>query len=111
MFLNPLLYQDIVRLNEPTPEVFCFDNIDDGIKDFVKITGVKAEKLLTSEESKEIKKELDSLPPLGWLSSASGMDDAAVVLLNSQIWQRASAALLAATANQGWRPGMPSDSD
>ena len=69
MFLNPHLYQDLVRLNGQAPEIYCFDSIDNGIRDFVSKEGIKAEKLPTSEESKEIKEEQDSLPPLGWLPS------------------------------------------
>ncbi len=61
--LNPLLLQDLTRIVEPVPEVFCFDSIDKGISDFAKKTGVKAEKLPTPDQSKEFEKELNSLPP------------------------------------------------
>ena len=111
MFLNPLLYQDLARMIQPTPEVFCFDSIDEGIRDFVQRTGVKAEMLPTPEESKEIKKELDSLPPLGWLSSASGMDDANYVAILNARSKQMSAPLWAAISNLGWHPGMKPDPD
>ncbi len=79
MFLNPHLYQDLVQLNQKDPEVICFDSIDEGIRDFARTTGVKAERLPTPEESKEIKEELDSLPPLGWLPSSFEILNANVV--------------------------------
>jgi hypothetical protein len=85
MFLNPLLYQDLIRMNQPIPEVVCFDSIDEGIRDFVQTTGVKAERLPTPEESKEIKEELDSLPPLDWLPSSFEILNANVVPL---LWRR-----------------------
>jgi hypothetical protein len=78
-FLNPLLYHDLVQVMDPDPEVFCFDSIDEGIRDFVRRTGAKAEKLPTIEESKEIEKGLDSLSPLSWLNTS--MDDANMVAL------------------------------
>jgi len=72
-FLNAFLQQDLARAREKPIEVRCFASIDDGIRDFVKSTGVKAENLPTDEESKQIKDELTSLPPLGWLNSAMGI--------------------------------------
>lgn len=68
IFLNAALYQDLVRQGQPVPEVYCFNNIPDGIKHFADKTKVKAEKLPTQEETEEIKKEQESLPPLGWLN-------------------------------------------
>jgi hypothetical protein len=112
-FLNPLLYQDLARLNQRAPEAFCFDSISEGINDFVQKTGVKAKKLLTPEESQEIKKAQDALPPLdslGWLYS--GTDDATVAAIQQNIRSRQmSPALLAAISNQGWHPGMEPDPD
>src|SRR5712692_618535 len=60
MWLNPFLYQDLAGISESAPEVYCFDSIGDGLAHFVKTTGVRAEKLPTAEESKEIKEEFDS---------------------------------------------------
>lgn len=108
MFLNPFLYQDLMRLNQPPLEVFCFDSIDEGIRDFVQTTGVKAERLPTSEESKEIKEELDSLPPLGWLSSSFN-DAANVAVQNAWRQHQAAAARLTTMTNPGWHPGMTPD--
>lgn len=111
VFLNPLLYQDLGRMNQPPTEVFCFDSIDEGLRDFVQVTGVKAEKLPTLEESKEIRRELDSLPPLDWLPSSS-MDSANdVVLQYAHRQRRAAAALMTTMPNQGWHPGMNPDPD
>jgi hypothetical protein len=47
-------------------EVFCFNDIIDGIQHFVKTTKVKAERLPTPDEKELIKKEKESLPPLEW---------------------------------------------
>jgi len=62
VFLNAQLYEDLVILCHPAkPEVFCFNNILDAIKDFAKKTHVVAKKLPSDEDSEEIKKELASL--------------------------------------------------
>ena len=65
IFLNAALYQELARLYQSEPAVFCFDNIADGLKHFADTTGAKAEKLPTPEETEQIKKEQESLPPLG----------------------------------------------
>jgi hypothetical protein len=113
MFLNPLLYRDLAQVRQPTPEVFCFGSIDEGIRDFVKRTGVKAERLPTLEESKEIKKELDALPPLGWLDTS--MDDANIVALvtrrRQQMLSPALRVALYSQGDEGWHPGMKPDPD
>ena len=111
IFLNPFLHEDLARLNQPPPEVFCFDNLGEGLTHFVKTTRVKAKKLLTPEESKEIKEELDSLPPLGWLSAASGMDDAYWVANLSARNKQISAPLWAAMSIQGYPPVLKTDPD
>ena len=54
-------------------EIHCSNNLSDGIRDFGKNAGVKAEKLLTAEEAAVIKKEIAALPPIGWLTDT---DDA-----------------------------------
>jgi hypothetical protein len=53
----------------PGPDVFCFDNIPEGIKHFAGTLHVKADELLTPEETEQIKKEQDALPPIGCLTS------------------------------------------
>jgi hypothetical protein len=72
MFLNALLYDELTALFQRQPEVFCFDNIADGLKHFLETTSVKAKKLPTPDETEQIKREQDSLPPLGWLVDPSG---------------------------------------
>jgi hypothetical protein len=66
-FLNLFLYDELRRMN-PDAEAFLYDDIADGIKDFANKTGVKADMLPSPEETKEIKKEEEALPPLDWLS-------------------------------------------
>jgi hypothetical protein len=61
-YLNPFLYDELCKIN-PNAEAFMFTNTIDGIKDFAAKTGVKAIKLPTPEEAKEIKKEEKDLPP------------------------------------------------
>src|SRR5262249_15477326 len=102
MFLNPLLYKDLTRIQQNLA-VFCFDAIDEGIRDFVKTTGVTAEKLPTLEESKEIKKELQELPPLDLISS-SVYDPAIIAAL--QQYQHRHKFIAAATATLGFQ-GSP----
>ena len=70
LFLNPFLYQDIIRLDNSTlsNNVFCFDKIFGGIKNFITVTEVQAKNSPTEEDSREIEEELDKLPPPGWLS-------------------------------------------
>jgi hypothetical protein len=72
IFLNALLYQDLALMYQNEPEVFCFDTIAEGLKHFSATTEVKAKELLTPEETEQIKKEQESLPPLGWLVDSSG---------------------------------------
>jgi hypothetical protein len=69
LFLNAALYNELALLHRSEPRVFCFDNIAEGLRHFAEYTGVKAGKLPTLEETKEIKKEQESLPPIGWLES------------------------------------------
>jgi hypothetical protein len=68
-FLSPLLYQDLKRRHPQIQQVFCFKNLSDGLKHFVKTAKVLAKKLPPQEELQKIKEEQDSLPPLGWLST------------------------------------------
>ena len=64
------LYKFLLRaalLYKKQPEVFCFHNFIDGLKHFSATTSVKATKLPPPNETEQIKKEQESLPPLGWL--------------------------------------------
>ncbi|MCH8041939.1 MAG: DUF4935 domain-containing protein [Nitrospinae bacterium] len=86
MFLNAQLYQDLVSLGLSTmPEVFCFDNIPDGIKHFAVTTHVAAKELPSPEETEKIKKEQESLPPLGWLDT--NFRDQVASSLTSAAWE------------------------
>lgn len=69
MFLNAALYKELAQIYESEPTVHCFDSLSVGLNHFGKTIGVKQQKLLTREETEQIKKEQESLPPLGWLTS------------------------------------------
>jgi hypothetical protein len=97
MFLNAFLYQELARLYQSEPTVFCFDNIADGLKHFADTTGAKAENLPTPEETEQIKKEQESLPPLGWLTN---YDDSNMIAIQSAYIMRNSTLLRAALASQ-----------
>ena len=105
MFLNAELYQDLAKLFGSAPEVFCFNNIPDGIKHFAEITKVRAEKLPTPEETEQIKKEQESLPPLGWLSDDD--NGAFIVMQNALIRKNFSAAWLNIQTNPLWVDELP----
>jgi PIN like domain len=67
MILNAKLYKDLVTRTHPAePEVFCFDNLPDGLKNFVQKNRLKATKLPTPEEAEQIKKEQELLPIFDW---------------------------------------------
>ena len=68
VFLNAALYQDVSQPCQRVPEVYCFGSILDGIKDFAEKTRVKADKLPRGAEAEQIKKEQESLPPLGQMT-------------------------------------------
>jgi len=68
MYLNAFLYEELTAKSHTTPQVFCFDNIAEGVTHFAKETNAKAEKLPTSTETEELKKEQESLP-LRWLGN------------------------------------------
>jgi hypothetical protein len=55
-FLNQLLYDELQKVS-PGAEAFLFDDVPDAIEHFADVTGVKADKLPTPEQRKEIKKE------------------------------------------------------
>jgi PIN domain-containing protein len=117
LFLNSFLYQELAAVNTPATQVFCFNNIADGIRDFVKQTGLKAEALPTPEESREIQEEAiqikeeiaAELIPVGWMSSnASAMNAAQAVMQHYTARQR-NAAFHTMSTVQSFTPGMPPD--
>jgi len=65
VLLNPLLCRDITIACGTAPEVHCFSDLLKGLEHFGKNAGVKADKLPTPAEAEQIKKEQESLPPLG----------------------------------------------
>jgi hypothetical protein len=67
LFLNAALYQELAHLYQTEPKIYCFDNLLKGLEHFAATAKVKADKLPTPEETEKIKKEQESLPPLGWL--------------------------------------------
>jgi hypothetical protein len=99
MFLNAALCAELARLYKPQPEVYCFDNIAEGLSHFASTTGTKAEKLPTPEETKQIKKEQESLPPVDWMT---GYDDSGHLTgrLYDAFKMRDSMQLAAALASQ-----------
>jgi hypothetical protein len=68
--LNPLLRRDLVNACGAEVEAYCFRDLLAGLTDFGKRSGVRAERLPNDEESKAIRKEIDSLPPFGWAQGA-----------------------------------------
>ncbi len=95
-FLNAFLYEELRRVN-PNCEVFLFDEIREGIKHFASKTGVSAKQLPPEEVAKEIRREEDKLPPLGWLV----MDEVSpsiVNLWNREFWNRAASEQMARAA-------------
>jgi hypothetical protein len=88
------LFQELVQLYKAEPAVFCFDNLAEGLEHFVKTTGAKAENLPTPEETKQIKKEQESLPPIGWLtnyddSAHIGLHFADALIMRDSLWKPA----------------------
>jgi hypothetical protein len=65
-FLNAALYKELVQLYRSEPEIYCFDNLAKGLEHFAANAKVKADKLPAREETEQIKKEQESLPPLDW---------------------------------------------
>jgi len=82
-FLNQLLYEELRKVS-PGAEAFLINDVASGIRHFADITGVKADKLPTEKEAAEINKEIEALPPLGWLSS-NGPDDTMMLFRNRQM--------------------------
>jgi hypothetical protein len=98
MFLNALLYSELAQLYGSAPEVFCFDNIPDAFKHFSETTKVRADKLPTPEETKQIKKEQEALSSLSaWLKD---YDDGGFSVFQNNFRLRESPTLRAILGNQ-----------
>jgi hypothetical protein len=97
MFLNAMLYSELVQLYGSAPEVFCFDNIPDAFKHFSETTKVKADKLPTPEETRQIKKEQEAVSSLSaWLKD---YDDGGFSVIQNTLRLRESSTLRAILGN------------
>ena len=118
-FLNPFLHQELVAVNTAPTQVFCFDNLDEAIRDFVKQTGVKAEALPTEEESRKIEEEALKIKddvtavlvpvPVGWLSSNANSMDAVNAVIQQYAARQRNEALYTMANSSRFTPGMPPD--
>jgi hypothetical protein len=77
VYINGFLYEDLCKV-VANPEVYLFEDIAEGLRHFVEITGTKAEQQLTPEEIKEISNEEKSLPP-PFFSTTSFFDATSIV--------------------------------
>jgi hypothetical protein len=68
-FINPFLHRDLVNACGNELDIRCFNKLGDGIKDFGKNAGVKAEKLPTDAELEDINKEMEAFPPRAYIVS------------------------------------------
>lgn len=82
LYLNAFLYSELAQVFNAGPEVFCFDNIPDAVKHFSETERIKADKLPTPEETKQIKEEQASLPRVDWLK---GYDDGGFSVIQNTI--------------------------
>jgi PIN like domain len=67
-FLNRCLYEELRSISS-NAEVFLFDDIPNGIKHYVSVTGVTAHKIPTTAQIDEFKSAEERLPPLDWLTT------------------------------------------
>ena len=105
LLLNPLLRRDLTEDLGASTEVYCFNTLLAGVNHFGQNAGVKAEKLPTPDEVKEIEKEEKEFPFLGWLDSSSDLG-ASMVVRNAYEQRRRHIAAIAASDQGGWHPGM-----
>jgi len=78
-----------MRHTNPSPSVYAFRNIPDGVKHFSNVTGVKADNLPTAAKVEQIKKEQAKLPPSG-----SGFWDEPEANLNPKVIKRVARTIL-----------------
>jgi hypothetical protein len=97
--LNPLLRKKIEVACGRGVVVHCFSSLLAGIKHFGKNAGVRAKNLPTEKQATEIKKEIDQLLPVGWLSQS---DDAWIIAAHDH--RRKVAALLATIGSGAVEP-------
>jgi hypothetical protein len=104
-FLNRFLMDDLCRLAKD-PEAYLFEDTAGGIQHFVETTGVKADRRLTPEETKEVEKEEKALPPLGWMSGTSGAGDAAMIAAWNRRREEQYHAARVASGEMGFDPSI-----
>jgi hypothetical protein len=85
VFLNPSLRDDLIEACGEKVEIYCFNDLAEGITDFGKNSGLTADKLPTDKEAAEIKRELEALPPVGWMQ---GMSDDHWMAAARNAWHR-----------------------
>jgi PIN domain len=71
VFLNPLLLRDLQQTSGKGLEVYCFDNMAEGLAHFGRNAGVPAEKLPLDEELKTIEAEQRALNFISWPPTVS----------------------------------------
>jgi hypothetical protein len=91
LVLNPMLYLELKQVG--VSEIRCFGDLLAASQDFAKNSGVTAKAVPTPEQSKDIRKEIDALPPLYF----SHADDSWMMAANNALRFQALA-LAAATA-------------
>jgi len=91
-FLNQSLYEELVSVSSGA-EAFLFDDIANGIKDYVSVTGVTAHKEPTTAQIKKFNGASNRLPPLDWFTT-----DGNAAVIQEMIRFR-QAALAASNAN------------
>ena len=69
LLLNPFLYKELLQRN-PKLEIYCFKKLLAGLQHFTKTIGADLNKQITPADIEEIKKEEESLLPLGWIPQA-----------------------------------------
>jgi hypothetical protein len=101
LFLNSLLRRDLTKACGTGLEVYCFNDLLDGVDNFGASAGVKADKLPSAEEATEIKKEIEGLRPVGWMHGGDNRSLAA--LMNTQFYR--NAVLLDSRGSHGFLTG------
>jgi hypothetical protein len=87
--LNPMLYDELRQAG--VSDIRCFGDLLEASEDFAKNSGVTTMAVPTPEQSKDIRKEIDALPPLYF----SQTDDSWMMAANNALRLQA---LVAATA-------------
>jgi len=85
LLLNSFLMCNLINSCGVALEIHCHDNLLKGITHFGRNAGVTAEKLPTAEEAAVIEKEIDALPPLGWLTDTDEAVREAILFRNRNI--------------------------